>query len=223
MPNSTILNLNSLSDPSDNDRIEIVDVSVSVASEKNKKIKLSILKAFFNSGGATSSAFEDWDGGDTYDSDDGVQYVFFQGSIYQYIKSGTSLNESPDENPSVWELKTANDFIDTITKFSGTATGTDTYALTDGGATAYTDLSLYYVEFTNSNTGGCTLNHNSIGAKSIVDQSGGGLDGGEIKSGSVHMLMYEEDNDVFQIMTILNVNDSDKLELSLIGIYLNMI
>ncbi len=217
--NKKISGLVELLTPSDDDLSEVLDTSEPNDDDKNKKITYATLKSFYASGStASSDAFEDYNAGTTYDSADGTQYVFYQSVIYLYIKSGTSLNEQPDLNPLVWEAKTAADFVSTTLIFSGVATGTDTYALASGGATLYTDKYVYIVEFTNANTAASTLNHNTIGAKNIVDPEGVVLKGGEIDAGSTHILIFDEDNDYFILLTF-PARNTDELELTLINLY----
>lgn len=75
---------------------------------------------------------------------------------------------------------------------SGTATGTDTYAVTASPAiTSYVAGQSYYITFTNANTGSATLNINSIGAKAITKTGTTALVSGDIKAGQTLALVYD--------------------------------
>ena len=85
----------------------------------------------------------------------------------------------------------------------GTASGTDTYALTINPITSVnpgdgTNQSLIlWVKFTNANTGAATLAFNGLTAYPIVKNGSTALVAGDIAAGSVHMLMF--DGTQFQI------------------------
>lgn len=82
---------------------------------------------------------------------------------------------------------------------SATASGTDTYtASLSPSLLAYLSSQVFYIKFTNANTGASTLNINSLGAKAIKDQFGNALTAGQIAAGSRHALMYDGTN--FQIV-----------------------
>lgn len=72
----------------------------------------------------------------------------------------------------------------------GTASGTDTYTTTITGITSYTDTDAYLIRFTNGNTTSCTLNINSLGAKSLYKNNDGALIGGDIIDGSEMLCVY---------------------------------
>jgi hypothetical protein len=75
-----------------------------------------------------------------------------------------------------------------------TATGTNTYAITDTKVSAYTAGLRVTVKFTNANTGASTLNINSLGAKSIVKAGGTALSSGNLKANGVYTLVYDGTN-----------------------------
>jgi hypothetical protein len=81
---------------------------------------------------------------------------------------------------------------------SGTASGTDTYAVSISGVTAYTDGDAYLVRFTNGNTGSCTLNINSLGAKTLYRNNDGALIGGDIVAGGEMLCVYNSSGNYFQ-------------------------
>lgn len=80
----------------------------------------------------------------------------------------------------------------------GVASGTDTYAVSAGTATTYTDGDAYLVRFTNANTGGSTLNVNGIGAANMYSSSDGLLIGGDIWAGAQMLCVYNSSLPGFQ-------------------------
>lgn len=72
-----------------------------------------------------------------------------------------------------------------------TATGTNTYAITDAKVSEYTAGLRVTVKFTNANTGASTININSLGAKSIVKAGGTALSSGNLKANGVYTLVYD--------------------------------
>ncbi len=80
----------------------------------------------------------------------------------------------------------------------GTASGTDTYAVSITGVTSYADGDAYLVRFTNGNTTGCTLNVNSLGAKALYRNNDGALIGGDIVDGGEILTVYNSTTDAFQ-------------------------
>lgn len=81
---------------------------------------------------------------------------------------------------------------------STTAANTYTATLTPA-PTAYTAGMRVNLKFTNHNTGACTINLNSLGAKSIVTKAGTALAGSEIADGMVAELIYDGTN--FQLQS----------------------
>ena len=79
-----------------------------------------------------------------------------------------------------------------------TATGTDTYAATITGVTAYADGDAYLIRFTNGNTTSSTLNINSIGAVSLYRNNDGTLIGGDIWAGGEMLCIYNSTTSGFQ-------------------------
>ena len=103
----------------------------------------------------------------------------------------------------------ANDMVDiTIAStggggggiLKGTASGTDTYTSTISGVTAYTDGDAYLIRFTNGNTTGCTLNINSLGAKTLYRNNDGLLIGGDIEDGAEMFCVYNSTINGFQVI-----------------------
>ena len=80
----------------------------------------------------------------------------------------------------------------------GIASGTDTYAVSAGTASTYTDGDAYLVRFTNGNTGASTLNVNSIGAANMYSNSDGLLIGGDIWAGAQMLCIYNSSLPGFQ-------------------------
>ncbi len=80
----------------------------------------------------------------------------------------------------------------------GTASGTDTYTTTISGVTSYNDGDAYLIRFTNGNTTGCTLNINSLGARTLYRNNDGALIGGDIISGAEMLCVYNSTLNGFQ-------------------------
>ena len=81
---------------------------------------------------------------------------------------------------------------------NGTATGTDTYAVSISGVTSYTDGDAYIIRFTNANTTSSTLNINSLGAKNLYRNNDGLLIGGDIWANSEMLCIYSSVDNGFK-------------------------
>lgn len=80
------------------------------------------------------------------------------------------------------------------------ATGSDTYvAAMNPALTAYTTNMVVVGKFTTANTGACSINIDSLGAKSIKTVDGNDPQDGVIRANSVHVLVYDGTN--FVVMT----------------------
>ena len=77
---------------------------------------------------------------------------------------------------------------------SGTASGTDTYAVTIAGVASYASGNTYTVKFTNANTTAATININSLGAKDIKKGVTTALSAGNIAAGQIFVLAYDGTN-----------------------------
>ena len=75
-----------------------------------------------------------------------------------------------------------------------TASGTDTYAVTEPLPATYSPKERFLVRFTNANTGAATLNRSTLGAKSIVKADGSALVAGDIEAGGTYLLSYNGTN-----------------------------
>lgn len=75
-----------------------------------------------------------------------------------------------------------------------TASGTDTYTITPTIPAAYASDEKWLIRFTNSNTGASTLNRNSLGAKALLNNTGGALIAGDIVAGGVYIVNYNGTN-----------------------------
>lgn len=80
----------------------------------------------------------------------------------------------------------------------GIASGTDTYTVTITGPSSYADGDAYLIKFTTGNTTGCTLNINSLGAKTLYRNNDGPLIGGDIIDGAEMLCVYNSTLDGFQ-------------------------
>jgi len=102
-------------------------------------------------------------------------------------------------NEQIDSATDVNTKIQTGAGITGTASGTDTYALTLAPAiTAYAIYQTFGVLFTNGNTGAATLNVNGLGAKGIQRNGSLALNDGDILDGQAFAVMY--DGTQFQIM-----------------------
>lgn len=103
MSSKSISAATELTSLADGDLLPVVDISEAAAADKNKKLAVSTLKSYI--GGSTFSTraeFSAWSSGTTYNSADGDIFVTQNSKVYQYIKAGTSLNETPATYTSVW-------------------------------------------------------------------------------------------------------------------------
>jgi hypothetical protein len=82
----------------------------------------------------------------------------------------------------------------------GTASGTDTYAVTITGVATYADGDAYLIRFTNGNTTSATLNINTLGAKSLYRNNDGALIGGDIVDGAEMLCVYNSTLGGFQVI-----------------------
>lgn len=83
---------------------------------------------------------------------------------------------------------------------SGTASGTDTYAVTIGTVASYTAGDAYVVKFTNANSGASTININTLGAKGLKKSVSTALASGDILAGQEFIIVYDGTN--FQVIGI---------------------
>lgn len=109
-------------------------------------------------------------------------------------------NNLPGYVSETWEisatyasLKTALDALNNPS--FGTASGTDTYAVTLSPAmTSYETGVPFYVKFTNPNTGAATLNVNGLGAKDLKKEASTALAASDIIADKVYTLVYDGTN-----------------------------
>lgn len=88
---------------------------------------------------------------------------------------------------------------DTYLSYGVTATGTDTYAaVTNPTTSAYVSGQVFFIKFTNANTGAATININLHGAISILKNGSSELDAGDISADQVFILFYDGTN--FQLI-----------------------
>lgn len=99
-------------------------------------------------------------------------------------------------------------------KLSATATGTNNYsAIIAPAITAYAIGQRFFITFTNANTGACTLNLNSLGAKNIYKNVNIALVSGDIVAGQTLLVSYDGTN--FQVIgslfpyTVDNLYETD--------------
>jgi len=82
----------------------------------------------------------------------------------------------------------------------GTASGVDTYTTTITGVASYTDGDAYLIRFTTGNTTGCSLNINSLGARTLYRNNDGVLIGGDIVDGAEMFCIYNSTLNGFQVI-----------------------
>jgi len=80
----------------------------------------------------------------------------------------------------------------------GSTTGTDTYTTTISGVTSLSDGDAFLIRFVTGNTTSCTLNINSLGAKTLYRNNDGALIGGDIVDGAEMLCVYNSTTDGFQ-------------------------
>lgn len=84
----------------------------------------------------------------------------------------------------------------------GTASGTDTYAVTIAGIAAYTDGDAYLIRFTNANTTTSTLNINGLGAVPLYRNNDGQVLGGDIWADGEMLCVYNSGSNIFQCIGV---------------------
>lgn len=86
--------------------------------------------------------------------------------------------------------------------FASSSGGTDAYAITISPViTAYTDGDVFVFEADVANTGAATLNVSAVGAKTIKKYGNVDLVTGDIKAGSIVMVIYDADSDTMMLQT----------------------
>ena len=131
------------------------------------------------------------------------------GSLRDYLVDSTKVADVTDALGKLGAVVVSTDPATSITSdwegssstLYAVATGTDTYAITVTPApTAYAAGNIYYVKFTNANTGAATLNVNALGVKSIVKGTSTALVAGDIPAGRVALLTYDGTNFIIDFM-----------------------
>lgn len=90
----------------------------------------------------------------------------------------------------------------TLIYFGSSSTGNDSYAISPTPALAsYTDGTLVLLRADVGNTGACSLNVSSLGAKAIKRRGGAqDLDGNDIVADEIVLLAYDASLDLFQLL-----------------------
>lgn len=136
------------------------------------------------------------------------------GGIADLRYDGTNFQLMNAMNSNVTTTAVLNDGY----KYAASTTAANTYTATITPApTAYTTGMSVSIKFTNHNTGAATINLNSLGAKSIVRQSGAALVGGEIADGMMARLVYDGTN--FQLQNPAPIADQVTVYTSGSGTY----
>ena len=138
-------------------------------------------------GGSVNSVTDDGNGVVTVDNTDATNPVIEFNGVN--VDGTTITGDGTSGNPLV-----ASGGI-----LKGTTSGTDTFTTTITGVAAYTDGDAYLIRFTIGNTTGCTLNINSLGAKTLYRNNDGELIGGDIISGAEMFCVYNSTLNGFQV------------------------
>lgn len=111
------------------------------------------------------------------------------------------LTDAPSDGKTYGRKNAAwSEVVSTGGVAHGTASGTDTYAVTITGVAAYADGDAYLIRFTNGNTTSATLNINTLGAKSLYRNNDGALIGGDIVDGAEMLCVYNSTLGGFQVI-----------------------
>jgi hypothetical protein len=117
-----------------------------------------------------------------------------QAAIVTSTLSNVGLQfELPNKTAGTYTLATTADITGGGLEY-GVASGTNTYAVTISGVTAYTDGDSYAIKFTNGNNDDSTININGLGAKTLVKQADIIVTGGDIVSGQQLIIIYDGTN-----------------------------
>jgi hypothetical protein len=103
--------------------------------------------------------------------------------------NGTSYDLTTDRS---WTISTGGGIL------HGTASGTNTYAVSITGPTAYNDGDAYLIRFTNGNTTTASLNINGIGAIDLYRNNDGLIVAGDITAGAEMLCVYNSATPSFQ-------------------------
>jgi len=119
---------------------------------------------------------------------------------YYWTSSGDKAILKNDANVDLVTVdSTANLTVNGSINYGSDNGSTDTYAVTIGGITVYRTGLIIVFRANTVNTGVCTLNVNSLGAKTIMSQHDQTPENGYIEAGSIVMVVY--DGTVFQLLT----------------------
>jgi hypothetical protein len=96
-----------------------------------------------------------------------------------------------------WSLAQVDTNLKTLT-----ASGTDSYTVTEASPSSYTDKERWLIRFTNAcvTCSSATLNRAGLGAKSIKDFQGNALGSGSITANSVWLLTYNSSLGYYQVI-----------------------
>ena len=78
--------------------------------------------------------------------------------------------------------------------YKATTTGTNTYAVSIPGVTAYDNLEPFLIQYINANTGPSTLNVNAIAAKSLTKSVTTPVASGDILANQIYWCVYDGTN-----------------------------
>ncbi len=124
--------------------------------------------------------------------------------LYRYDASSAAAPDdffivAPSLGAGRWIL-----MAETAMGFSADTGSTNAYVLTLPGLSAYYTGMMVWFKPVNGNTGACTINVNTLGAKSLVRPGGVALTSGDITAGALICAVYDGTN--FQLISLLAAN-----------------
>lgn len=124
--------------------------------------------------------------------------------LYRYDASSAATPDdffivAPSLGAGRWIL-----MAETAMGFSADTGSTNAYVLTLPGLSAYYTGMMVWFKPVNGNTGACTINVNTLGAKSLVRPGGAALTSGDITAGALICAVYDGTN--FQLISLLAAN-----------------
>ncbi|BCK01708.1 pyocin knob domain-containing protein [Anaerocolumna chitinilytica] len=124
--------------------------------------------------------------------------------LYRYEASSAATPDdffivAPSLGTGRWIL-----MAETAMGFSADTGSTNAYVLTLPGLSAYYTGMMVWFKPVNGNTGACTINVNTLGAKSLVRPGGVALTSGDITAGALICAVYDGTN--FQLISLLAAN-----------------
>ena len=114
------------------------------------------------------------------------------------LMEGTDNVKRQDFVDNFTTIDTQMKNIENKTSLYGTTSGTNTYTTSITGVNSYYDGLKVTVKIGTTSTGASTLNINSLGAKTILDNLGNAITSGGLKAGIPYTLCYNGSNFILQ-------------------------